>query len=503
MKNFLTRIFGEERPTELEFPGTAELAKGGDITLRDLPETGRSSIEEQQTFSSQASGFASFFNSIDPALPFEWIDFLWTMSIVNPNVSQAIHNYVNIANPGHNVTVDGAENIVESAIERINEQAASLYQRGVGVDGLINHMITQIAVTGASSWEDVISPRLDGVIEVVPVPVSRIRFQYENGAYAPYQEIVNVTNMRGNTVHGNRVKLNQITYAYYAWHAMENSPYARLPFSAAILPVLREHKMFESIDFIMKKFGLIGLVNMVLTPPPRKPTDSDEEYRKRCLNHAQDVLKTLEKNYYKAIMVSYKDQELKHFNFAGEAKGAQELFDKNQEQVFSGLSTMPAMHGRSMTYGETYGMVLYNILLRDSENLQRLPKRRLERTYRLDLQLSGIQVDGVSLSFNKNQSLKPLEEANAKSVDTNTIVLKVKHGYISPDEGAQEMGYDSAYDPRLAYDDPDLSTELVSEKRKLNKNGKVIFMRYDRSRQQYVHRPEVVDLDVKKKDQVN
>jgi len=493
MKNPFAKFFGEEEPINLEF---GELAKPTP-SPNDLPESGRSSIEEQQTFSSQQAGFSAFFNNVDPLLPFDFIDFLWMMSMVNPAISQAVHNYVNIANPGHNVTVDGPDAAVEMAIKRINEKAALIYQRGVGVDGLINHMVTQIAITGASSWEDIISPRLDGVIEVVPVPVSRIRFLYEGGSYMPYQQVVNITNLRGATVQGNLNKLNPITYAYYAWHAMENSPYARLPFSAAILPVLREHRMFESIDFIMKKFGLVGLVNLIITPSPRKPGEADEEYRARLKREAKDVLTTIEKNYYKAVMVSYKDQELKHYNFAGEANGAKDLFDKNEEQLFSGMSAMPAMHGRSMTYGETYGMVLYNILLRDSENLQRLPKRRLERTYGLDLQLAGVAIDGVSLSFDKNQSLKPAEDATAAKTKTEDVILKVKNGYISPDEGAQELGYDGAYDPELAYSAPDLSTQLLSEKRKLNEKGKVVFLRFDRSRQQYIHRPEVVELKKK------
>ena len=63
-----------------------------------------------------------------------------------------ITNLVNIANSGHSVSIESAsDQLTDRAHERLNEQARNLSRNTAGIDGLINHYIEEIAITGAIS----------------------------------------------------------------------------------------------------------------------------------------------------------------------------------------------------------------------------------------------------------------------------------------------------------------------------------------------------------------
>jgi DNA phosphorothioation-dependent restriction protein DptG len=56
--------------------------------------------------------------------------------------------------------------------------------------------------------------------------------------------------------------------------------------------------------------------------------------------------------------------------------------------------------------------------------MQRVVKRRQERTYMLDLRLGGIDVDSVSLNFNKAHSRNALQEAQTEEQRFQTVLEK-------------------------------------------------------------------------------
>jgi hypothetical protein len=119
-----------------------------------------------------------------------------------------------------------------------------------------------------------------------------------------------------------------------------------------------------------------------------------------------------------------------------------------EEQVFSGMGSMAFAHGRNYTSTETFADVVYHLLVSQSESVQRLAKRRQEQTYRLDLALAGIEAD-VSIEFNRIKSRNDLQAAQAKQAEQEMVLERGRAGIISPDQCANELGYESAFDPGL------------------------------------------------------
>lgn len=415
-----------------------------------LPDAGRSSDE---TLGSRMTLALSKYQTVSPIVDFNSLALIEKFAIFNPDVSQFVQNIINLANTGHQIQIDAkSESIAEAALNRLNETAARIYRNGAGVDGLFNAYLFQIAWSGALSSEDVVSFAGRRVEQTVIVPVKQIRFKYdkEAGTYLPYQKTNNFAQNRDLM---GLIPLHPETYRYYALQTIENSPYAKPPASAAIETICESQKpLMENIRYMAQKFGLLGLITASVTPPPKRPNQTDAEHNAKAREYLANVTKALEANFRNGLLVTFRDQKLEHTNIAEGATGVYDVNRMSEEQVMSGLAMQPAFFGRTDSTTETYADVVYSLLLAQVHNIQRLVKRRQEQTYRLDLRLGGIEVDGVSIKFNKTFSRNQLDETQARQAEWQTVYEQVKAGLISPTDGAQKMGEESWFDEELIGD---------------------------------------------------
>jgi hypothetical protein len=447
----------------------------------ELPPDGRSSVESN--LSSVINGYVGSLGGVSPIVDFDMLLCLKSLWVHNPDFSQYVANIVNLGNPGHQLIVDAESSAgAENAIARLNAAAARIYQNAAGVDGLINAYLAQIAWSGALSSEDVVNLDARRVEQVVMVPVEQIRFRYLDGEYRPFQQPRGVTAVPRRGAWPGMVELNPATYHYYALQTIENSPYAKPPATAAVAILTGPQRdAIENIKFIAKKLGILGLVSVSVTPPPKDDREGETEYQNRAQKYLANVRAVLDQNFSKGMLVTYRDQKVEHANVASDASGAYDVFRIIEEQAMSGLGMPPAFFGRTDSSTETYAEVVYHLLLAQIGNIQRLAKRRQEATYRLDLRLAGIEVAGVSVQFNHAQARNPHAEAQADQLRVQTAVEKVRAGFISADQAAQELGYESAYDPGLLAADPALATAFGSHGQRGGRFG----FSFDRAAQRY------------------
>lgn len=448
----------------------------------ELPDAGRSSDE---SLGGAMAAFTAGFGSINPVIDFEMLKTLKCLWLYNPDVSQYVANIVNLGNPGHQISVEArTDAAVEQAVTRINESASRIYTHGVGVDGLLNQYLTSVAWSGAVSSEDVIGFGARRVEKVVLVPVEQIRFRYnaELDTYEPYQR----SNMFSRSTDRERsfglIKLNQETYKYYALSTVENSPYAKPPGTAAVESIIEGQKpLMQNIQFMAQKLGLMGLVSASVVPPPKKTSETEAEFQIRATNYLKLVKTALEGNFNKGLLVTFRDQKIEHTPLTTGAQGVYDINRMSEEQVFSGLAAMPGFHGRTDATTETFADVVYYLLTAQVGNMQRIVTRRQERTYRLDLRLDGIEVDSVSVHFNKAHSRNAKGEAETDEIKLRTVLDKVKSGLISPDEGAQDLGYESWHDVELLTGD--ISPLPISQQKSFQK--KIATLSFDKRSQRY------------------
>jgi hypothetical protein len=460
----------------------------------ELPPDGRSSVESD--LSSALTGYLDSFGGTNSAIDFSMLRCLKSLWVHNPDFSQYMANIVNLGNPGHQVLVDAARSQpAEAVIGRLNLAAARIYQNAAGVDGLINAYLAQIAWSGALSSEDVVNLDARRIEQVVIVPVEQIRFRYLDGEYRPFQHATGSSALVGGSAWPGMVELNPETYHYYALQTIENSPYAKPPATAAVATLIGpQNDAIENIKFITKKLGILGLVTVSVTPPPKGDQELETDYQPRAQKYLANVRSVLDKSFNKGMLVTYRDQKVEHANVASDASGAYDIFRIIEEQVMSGLAMPPAFFGRTDSTTETYADVVYNLLLAQIGNIQRLAKRRQEATYRLELRLNGIENAGVSVQFNRAHARNPVSQAQAEQLRVQTAIEKVRSGIISVDQAAQELGYESAFDPALLANDAAGAALRAIGGMELSGRREAYVFAFDRATQRYCFVPPRVEL---------
>lgn len=466
----------------------------GDIS-QALPPSGRSSDE---SVGGMMSSYLSRFGSVSPVVDFQLLESLKYFWLYNPDVSQYVANIVNLGNPGHEITVEAATDArAEAALNRVNESASRIYTIGCGVDGLLNQYLTSIAWSGAISSEDVVNLAMRRVEKVVLVPVEQIRFKYNKDLdiYEPYQRSANLSSAASLGL----TPLNPETYKYLALSTVENSPYAKPPATAAVEAILTgQEPLMANLRYMIQKVGLMGFVALSAVAPQKSPNETPAEYQARCQAYLANLNSTLDGNLSKGMITTFRDQKVEHTPVTTGAAGVAEINQISEQQVMSGVHQPPVFFGRTDSSTETFADVVYSILIAQVANVQRIAKRRQEMTYRLDLRLGGIDVDSVSLSFNKAHSRNLLGDAQTEEVNVRNVISKVEKGIIAPDQGAQELGYDTWFDVEALAGQPAISAKLTA----LINDGahgtpqkrKTLRMSFDKAKQRYVPQREVLSL---------
>lgn len=399
-------------------------------------EPGRQSVSSDDNMGSVLGRLAGFYSFESAPFRLETLAVLRPLAIYNPNVAQALSIWVNLGNTGHEVEVE-AKN-PDAVLARLNDLAGSVYRLGGGVDGLVNHFLRQIPLYGALSAEWVVADKVtDGMVDVATVPVRQIRFRREEGDWRPYQ----YTGLAGDNGY---VALNPLTYSYSPLQTDDGSPYGIPPFLAALKNIEVQLDGMGNIASIMRKQGLMGFLDVTMKTPGQKPGESDDTYRARISKRQADYAAAYTANLSKGVAVHYDDQTIQHNAISpGAAGGAKQIWDLNEQQIFSALDIPPSMCGRTFSTTETYAEVDFERLITKLVNARRMIKRFLEKGYKLDLQLQGLEAN-VTVSFHQNSNLKELERQQAEGEKIDNVLKKRDGGIIDDDEAARELGYEEA-----------------------------------------------------------
>lgn len=371
------------------------------------------------------------------------------LSIANPDVSQMVNNIVQLGNTGHFVEIiSKSKRQVKLAIERIRQQSANIYPVSAGVDGLVNDLLAQMARTGALSAEIVLGAKLkEGVKEIVIVPVSTIRWLRDEvtGRVFPAQYLGEIQN-RAIDIKTDYIELNPSTYVFYRMDGIEGSPYPIPPIMAALGNLKIQMSMMKNISAITRKVGLVGFISILLKAPQMDAGETKAAYASRVQSYINEAAAKLTANYNDGLFVGLQNQhEVTHTSLTADLRGLQDVVQINEEQIFSGLKSDPAMHGRTYSTTETYAGVVFDKLLAQLETYKRLVKRFLEKMYKLDLLTQGITVDNIKVTFKAAKPLNELLEQQARAQKLANLLQELKIGLISWEEFSRKMGYDEPY----------------------------------------------------------
>lgn len=396
----------------------------------------------------QIKGLFDQYAPLGHMLPWDALDYVELLATYNPDFSQAVENIRTLANSGHELFVTGKNQRTTDELKNYLEgRARKIQERHGGIDGLIDKLLEQAATFGAMCGEWILSEDLTEVVDFADVNPKTIRFFWgePEQRWIPFQKVsaaqVEQAKRSGQEVRNQCVRLNEATFRYYAFNAAPNSPYGTPPFVAALSNIAIQRDMVHNMSQIVKKIGLLGIIDLIIESLPPRPDESETDYAARAGAYLDEYAKVVEEMVRDGGIVHFDDVEVKTTNLAGNAAGATNIFKQNEEQVFSGLKSMPSVQGRSYSTTETYAGVAYDIIIRNTHRYQKGAKRMIESGYWLMSTLQGASPTKISLAFNPNKTLQRLHDAQAHQIEIRNMLLKWALGIIDQHQGAQELGY--------------------------------------------------------------
>lgn len=396
----------------------------------------------------QVKGLFNHYSKLGYLLPWESLDYIELLAEYNPDYSQAVDNIKTLANSGHELFVEGGGKRATARIKALLEDKARNIQKPHGgIDGLIDKLLSQGATFGAMAGEWVLNEDLTDVIDFADVNPKSIRYFWgeKEQRWLPFQKVnakqAKEAKERGQEVRGDCIRLNELTFHYFAFGAPPGSPYGTPPFLAALANIAIQRDMIHNMSQIVKKVGLLGIIDMIVKQLPPKPGESDEQYIARAEAYLDDYAEVVEDMVREGGVVHYDDVEVKATNVSGNAAGATNIFKQNEELIFSGLKSMPSVQGRSYSTTETYAGVAYDIIIRNTRKYQRACKRMIEAGYWLIAALNGEQPRSITLEFRENKTLHRLHTAQAEQIELRNSLILWETGIIDQIMFGQRFGY--------------------------------------------------------------
>lgn len=458
-KDRLAADMNEDERTALAYRNVGKSLKTGRTSAILGPDNGHADRQIQRLFQ-QYQGLAY-------QLPFEILDYVELLATYNPDYSQAVENIKMLANSGHELFVTAGSQLQTSRTKDYLEgQARKIQEPHGGIDGVIDKLLDQAATFGAMCGEWILDETLTEVVDFADISPKKIRFFWieDEQRFAPFQKVTNrqadEAREKGQETRGNCVRLNELTFRYYAFDAAPESPYGTPPFLAALSNISIQRDMVHNMGQIVKKIGLLGVIDLTVERLQPLPGETDEQYASRSGAYLDQYVSVAEGMATEGGIVHFDDVAANSWQIGGNAAGATNIHKANEEMVFSGLKSMPSVQGRSYSTTETYAGVAYDIIIRNTRKYQRAAKRMIESGYWLMVTLNGLQPDKIQLVFNENRSLNRLQEAQSQKVEIQNAFMKWLLGIIDQTGVAHELGYSEPKTPLI--EPPDTLLSIVS-----------------------------------------
>ena len=427
---------------------TTYTPNGQGLATSQIPKAGeRTSIPD---INGMVTGYKDAVAQITPEFAIELLPALEHLAKHNADISYAVDNIVQLGST--KFALEFSDDVTDDMAKKMNlhiEAVSKSWYNYSDVNGLVRDLLTQVVVTGAVSAEIVPNAKLKGVAYTVLVNPKNIRFVYkqEDGQYHPYQVIQGVlgamVSASGPVSTLGLKELNTASYKYIAGRRFSENPYAVPSFLSAIEATIIERDMINNFAMIIKKQGLLGFLEVMLTPPQRLPSESDDAYISRCTAYISRTIPEIEKSQGKGYVVGFGgSHEFKMHNTVQNASGVKELFDLNSVIKMAGLKQDPSMLGKNFTTTETLGRVLLTKLSTQVVHFQQVVAAFLRELYMAELRMAGFKFSGLEICFEKPLLGDAMKEEQTIQTKIANLTALYNQGIISQQMFATEMGYD-------------------------------------------------------------
>lgn len=385
---------------------------------------------------------------IKPQFEMDLLEAIEHLAMFNPDVSKALEN-IALALTERTVYFDKTVSANDQAkmLDHLKKARAKWYNYSEGHSGLMNDMLTQLALAGALSYEAVPNSRLSGIEYVTLVAPKNIVFMRDEKTknYIPYQKLpsTSVYNFDVSARGGYYKELNTLTYKYVALKRIGEYPYGIPPFLSALENLVIQKKMVVQLETIITRLGLMGFLKVLINKPQPKQGEKPEDFAIRCGIELQRNIAEIKKGFGVGFMGGYKDSaDIEMQKVDTNATGGEKLLDINDRYVITGLKEDGSMMNRPNSTTETFARIVLAVKTKQLSLYQNALKSALDHLDLLELQLAGFKITFLESEFDKVMLGDALNDENAygKKIENSNALYDA--GIINKVTQANILGYD-------------------------------------------------------------
>lgn len=395
-------------------------------------------VEAKQTFSATPPPLATLhrlagfhFNGLNRG------DFYRFLRDRIPIVSAGVWTWVHLCTTPQRIELRGEEGEVRSAEKLLEGLQQRVYPRldgdRQGLVRLVESALLDLFTLGRMALRVHLLPGGRAISHVEALDPCRIRWQrLPDGRFRAFLE-------RDD---GSLEELPPATFFHRTLISDLHQPDGIEPLASIPFVVEIEQRMLEDMARSSHNAGTQRL-QIRLTPPPREPGEDQESFTRRINSYFDSTVRQFRELGPDDNVFTWSDVEVALIGGSGR-EGSVWKINREQviEDVITGLKLFPWALGRSHGTTRNWVFAQYNLLMQIVDSVQGTGSDLAEWLMRLELRLAGNRAV-PKWHFAPNQDPFVVERNRARLLELERIERLVKGGYISREQGARELGYES------------------------------------------------------------
>lgn len=369
-------------------------------------------------------------------------ELLEKLSVIDPDVSAGLWNFLRLASSGLKVTGLGTNGLPSSSIQkkvnlliqRLGQSDFKNWSIPMTIEQTANQMAKYALLRGAIATETVLGKdRKLYSIQVID-PISVFFKQPAKGQWMPYQK----------TSTGTEVSLAIPTFFWSLLDPKANSPYETPPLLPAIQAVLFNMAVMQDLQRIVKRVAFPRISIKIIEQTLRKfaPPETQADPAKMTLwlsNQKKSIGESLKTLAPEDAAVFFDSLEIGMLETKTNATvDYAPLIKVIDQRVITGLKTLPTILGRQFGSSQTLSGIEAMLYAKSVNCVQQLVADNMSRMLSLALRLEGSQ--GSVRVTHRPVSLRPDNELEAfKALQQARVLRNLSLGFITDEQAAEEL----------------------------------------------------------------
>lgn len=378
------------------------------------------------------------------------LDIIRAIRDINPDASLALWNFLRLSNQGHEVEALNANGDVdERATKYLNDELAprvgKLY-RG-GMDMLVNVLNLSTFTYGANALEVELNEGLNDVVDFHAVLPTIFEFRQNKDT----KEVE-----LGIMKEGEFVVMNPNQVFYSPIDPEVENPHGRSPLLPTLNTVFFQVAVLNDLKAVMHhqghaRFDIKVVAETIYENIPMEVQIGGDEAIQAFVNgFIENIRKSFSDLGPDDNFVHDDSVEIGMVGGTSGSMDATAIIAIIDRQVTSSLKHLPILLGRSESASETHATIQWQIFKAGIRSMQKATERTIENAYNIALRIKGFQAT-ANVEFNELNVNDRQKEALADQIEIANYEAKVRNGWITNDEAAQEIvGHDAVAEPQAA-----------------------------------------------------